>query len=577
MGLVNSAMQIGRSALQSYQSALQVTGNNVANVGNPDYTRQTLGLSAVHGTALPEGLQPGAGVVLNELKRNLDEALENRLRAAIGEKESAGAIQDSLGRIETLFDDINGLGISSRLTTFFNSFSDVQNTPADLALRDLVVANGASLADGLQFVRDQLKAIGGDIDGQIGELVERADVLAGQIAELNGEIAAAGAGNNGAAHALLDQRDAVLRELSEIVDVTVRPQPDGGIYVYAGSEPLVMGGVSRGLTAETTLEDGFERTSVEFGDTSGPVPLGAGRLRGLITARDEHAFGRIEAVDEFAAALIFEVNRIHSEGQGLTAFDSVTGTYLVQDTTAALNSADAGLAFVPRNGSFYIAVTDQVSGTVVAEQIEVDLDGIGDDDTTLESLVADINAKVSGVTAEITAGGRLKIDAEAGFAFSFGHDGVDFRDDSSNVLAALGINTFFEGSNASSIAVRGGLAESSSQLAVSMVDLSGDGSNAGRLSALATSASELLAGATVVEGYNRISNAVAQAGAAALDDVEQSDAVLSALQAQKNAISGVNLDEEAIALLKFERAFQGAARYISTVDRLLREMIALVR
>ncbi|MCP4247620.1 MAG: flagellar hook-associated protein FlgK [bacterium] len=577
MGLVNSALQIGRSALQSYQSALQVTGNNVANAGNPDYTRQTLGLAAVHGTALPEGLQPGAGVALNELKRNLDEALENRLRAAIGGRESAGAVQESLGRIETLFDEINGEGVTSRLTTLFNSFSDLQNAPADLAIRDLVVANGAGLADGLQSVRDQLKDIGGDIDAQIGELVERADELAGQVADLNSEIAASEAGFNSSAHALMDQRDAVLRELSEIVDVTVRPQPDGGIYVYAGSEPLVLGGVSRGMTFETTLEDGFERTSVQFGDTSGPVPLGAGRLQGLITARDEHAFGRIDAVDEFAAALIFEMNRVHSEGQGLTAFDSVTGTYIVQDTTAALNSDEAGLAFAPQNGSFYIAVTDLTSGTVVADQIEVDLDGIGDDDTTLESLVADINAEVTGVTAEITAGGRLKIEADAGFAFSFGHDGVEFRNDSSNVLAALGINTFFEGTNASDIAVRSGLVASSSQLAAATVDLEGDGSNAGRLSALATAASELLGGATVVEGYNRISNAVAQAGASALDDVEESDAVLSALRAQKDAISGVNLDEEAIELLKFERAFQGAARYITTVDRLLSEMIALVR
>ncbi|MHC4090612.1 MAG: flagellar basal body rod C-terminal domain-containing protein [Planctomycetota bacterium] len=70
---------------------------------------------------------------------------------------------------------------------------------------------------------------------------------------------------------------------------------------------------------------------------------------------------------------------------------------------------------------------------------------------------------------------------------------------------------------------------------------------------------------------------VALAGASALDEVEVSEAVLSALQAQRESISGVNLDEEAINLLKFERAFQGAARYVATVDRLLSEMMSLVR
>lgn len=576
MGLVNTALEIGRSALATYQSALQVIGNNVSNAGNADYTRQSAGLSALHGSPLPQGFQPGAGVALTELKRNLDESLENRLRAAIGDLESAVTSQQSIGRVEAYFDEATGASIATHVTEFFNSFDAVQNDPTDLGMRDIALATGAQLASSLSMLRADLKGLGDDIDGQIAELVTEADRLATQIGELNGEIGAAQAGRPGAAHALQDQRDALLRDLSEMFDVCVRHQSDGTINVYIGSEPLIMGGVSRGLTTAQTTDGEFARTIVQFADSGSPVTVRGGRLEGLIQSRDQHAYGRLADIDQLAAALIFEVNRVHADGQGLAGFTSVTGAYAVKDTAAALNGTDAELPFAPRNGSFYIAVTDDASGTAVAYQIEVDLDGI-DEDGTLESLVADVNDTVEGVTASITADGRLQFEADTGLTFTFGHDGGQFREDTANLLAALGINTFFEGRSAADIAVNEALSASPSMLAAATVNLEGDGSNAGRLSAVGGATSDLLNGSSITEGYGQIANDVAVAGANALDDVEATNAVLAALQTQKESISGVNLDEEAIELLKCERAYQGAARYVVTVDRLLAELLALVR
>ena len=576
MGLVNGALQIGRSALQTYQSALQVIGNNISNVGNPDYARQTVGLSAIPGTNLSPGMQPGAGVAFTDLKRNLDESLENRIRAAIGDLESAVARQQALGRVEAFFDEVSGKGISTKLTEFFNSFSNVQNDPSDISMRDIALVAGADLASSLVRLRSSLKALGDDFDGQIGTLVTDADQMAGQIAELNAEIAVAEAGGRGPAGALRDQRDALLRDLAELFAVTVREQPDGGINVYIGSEPLIQGGVSRGLTTEQVVDGDFARTVVRFADDGSPAPVQGGQLEGLIVARDQETYGRLADLDELAAALIFEVNRVHADGQGLSGFTSVTGTYAVADPTAALSTTEAGLSYAPQNGSFFIAVADDPTGTVVAYQIEVDLDGTADD-TTLESLVADINATVEGVTAGIAAGNRLQIDADPGFSFTFGHDGERFREDTSNVLAALGINTFFDGLSAADIQVNELLTTFPSLLAAATVNLDGDGSNAGRLASVGEAASEQLGGSSITEHYARLANAVAVAGGSALDDVEADQAVLSALQLQKESISGVNLDEEALQLLKFERAYQGAARYVTTVDRLLMELIALVR
>ncbi len=575
MGLIDSALNIGRSALLSYQSALQVIGTNVSNAGSPDYTRQTPGLTPLAGNALPEGMRPGSGVALTSLKRNFDDALENRIRSAIGDHESLGAQRSTLGMVESLFDPVTGLPLSQQLNGFFNSMSDVQNAPADPATRDLAVNSAATLARTLREMRSRLGALGDDLNESIGSMVAEANSLAERIAENNTEIVAAESSGS-PANGLRDQRDALIRELTELVEVSVRVQPNGSVNVYVGNENLVQGGVSRGLAVTSRLDGEFRRDSVAFADTNAQVELRGGRLQGLIAARDGDAFGRIAEVDQLAAAVIFEVNKAYADGQGLSGFASVTSSNAVADPTAPLSSTGASLPFAPTNGSFYIAVTNEAGGSLTSHQIEIDLDGI-DGDTTLESLVADINATVDGVTASVTVDNRLSIVADPNLSFTFGHDGQSQREDSSNLLAALGINTLFDGVSAADIAVNRSVADQPSLFAAAGVNLSGDGVNAGRLATVGESAVSSLDGASILEFYVRIADAVAVNSAGARDGVEASASVLSSLQAQKENISGVSLDEEAIELLKFERAFQGAARFVSVVDRLTNEMIALVR
>src|SRR5688500_18297902 len=86
MSLTTSALQIGKSALLAYQSALQVVGNNISNAGSPSYTRQTPVLSPAAGVMLPEGIMPGSGITLTSLQRNVDNSLENRIRLALGDQ-----------------------------------------------------------------------------------------------------------------------------------------------------------------------------------------------------------------------------------------------------------------------------------------------------------------------------------------------------------------------------------------------------------------------------------------------------------------------------------------------------------
>lgn len=576
MGLMNSALQIGRSALLSYQGALTTIGNNISSAGSPDYTRLAPQLDPIQGSMVANDLQPGAGVALTDIQRYIDDALEGRLRLAIGGEASASARQSSLAQVESFFDDLSGAGVSSQLSNFFRRFADLQNTPEDLSVRDLTLSDGIALSGALRTLRGQLSRLGEDIDGQIGDIVVRADDIAGQVAELNAQITTGEAGRRGQATALRDQRDALLRELGTLFDVTVREQPDGAINVYVGSEALVQGAQSRGLIAVTELDGQFQRTSVRFADTQQQMEIRGGQLQGLIVSREQSAYGQIDELDRLAAAIIHDVNEIHADGQGLVGFRSLVGGYDVLATDVALDSAAAGLQPPPRTGSFYITVADDATGTPVAHRIDVTVDGAGGG-TTLQTLVDSINASVTGVTASITSDRRLALTAAPGSSFTFGYDGQDEREDTSGLLAALGVNTFFTGSNASNIAVNATVLTDPSLVAAGSVFLPGDGSNAGRIAALDIAESQTLNGVSITNYYDSIATDVAVRAASANADVDATGAVRSSLQSQKESISGVNLDEEAISLLKYERAFQGATRYVTTVQRLLDELVALVR
>ncbi len=575
MGLLNSALQIGRSAILSYEGALQTVGNNIAGVGNPDYTRISPELASLQGPSVARGLQPGAGVALTDIQRNIDEALEGRLRVAIGSQQSAEARQGAVAQVSGLFDDLSGSGVGARLNDFFSNFDELQNTPEDSAIRDLTVNAGALLAQSLNDLRNGLGQIGESIDGQIADVVRVADTLAQDIARLNREITTSETGQRGKAAALRDQRDALLRELGQYFDVTVREQPNGSLNVYVGSEALVQGDVSRGLVAVPVSDGEFTRTSVRFSDTNQEVQVGGGRIAGLIRSREQDAYGQVAAVDEFATTLISTVNAIHADGQGLASLRSVVGAVDLLETDEPLNSTASGMPFPVNSGSFYVSVMDDATDTPVAFRVDVDLSGSGSD-TTLESLAQSITEQVDGLTATITSDKRLALTADTGVSFVFGFDGQNARSDTSGVLAALGINTFFSGTDATNVAVNDVILQDTSLLAAAAQNIDGDGVTAGRIASLDTVAVAGASAATIPDVYEAIANAVAVSGNSANGDLLATETVLLSLQAQRESVSGVNLDEEAISLVKYEQAFQGAARFISTVDDMITQLLSLL-
>lgn len=569
MALLGTAFQIGRSALAAYQAAITVTGQNIANVGNPDYARQTGRLTALHGGMTTAGIAPGSGVNLSGLERHVDEAIEARLRLALGQRSGAQTVYETLTRIESLYNELTDADLSSQLSALFGSFSDLQTDPAESTARNLLLANADAVIQTLQRRRTGILSEVSDLNNLAEQVTRTANSLAREIAELNEMVVAADARGQGGAGALRDRRDALLRQLGELVDIQTREQDNGIVNVYVGSEPLVTFNRSRGLKTQSVLENGLERVTVRFADDNGTVLLRSGKLAAIGQARDVHLAGQLTQLDELAAALIYEVNCVHSSGRGQVGYTQLTGTYAVNDPAAALNAARAGLPFPVQNGTFLVHVRDQSTGRTTTRMIEVDLDGLNDDDTTLSSLAAALDA-VPGLRATVTADNRLQLTADNGFE-------VSFSEDNSHALAALGVATFFAGTDAATIAVNSTVRGDPRLLATSLDGSAADGRNAGRLALVGSTASALLNNMSVEDFHAAIVNGLAVDAAAASGAQVAADAVYSSLLAQREATSGVSLDEETINLMKYEQSFAGAARFLGVLDSLASEVLSLVQ
>jgi flagellar hook-associated protein 1 len=563
---LTGTLNVARSALTANQIALQTVGNNIANAGNADYTRQVTRLKATAPQEIRHGLFVGTGVNVDSIERMIDESVEQRLRAAVSDGEGASAASQWLSRVESVFNELSDEDLSTAMSKFFNSWSELANKPQDVGLRQVVLQDGQNLATRVQSMRKQFDNLSADVAGRLTDYVGQADELAQKIADLNAKIAVNEAGGGGA-NTLRDQRDSLLRELSKSINISTDADSNGMVNVYVGSEPLVMGGTNRGVTSIQELtEDGDVVTSIIFEDNEGRIPLTSGLLGGTagVKATIDGVVGNIDAL---AGGLIFELNKVHASGQGLVGVSTVTSEHAVADDAAALNSESADLDFAARNGSFVVHVRDKATGTTTSTLIQVDLDGQGTD-TSLADLQAQLNG-VDDVTASINAG-RLTISAE-GNAVE-----LTFSQDSSGVLSALGIGGFFSGTDGRDIAVNQALIADPRKLAAAKNGQTGDNQTARAIADLQNTALDSLGGQTLKDRYQSAVNAVAARVAGAREDADAAGAVRDTLQAQRDALSGVSLDEEAIELLKYQRAYQGAARVVSITDELMQTILNMV-
>ena len=570
MGL-SSALQTGKSGLLAQQAAIQVTGNNLANAATPGFKRRTIELTPTREHRVDATNFVGTGVQLSRITRQVNESLEARLRSAITDENGSATTQELLARIEAVQGELSDIDLSTRLTEYFGAWSQLATNPQDASLRTLVIQEANDLTSFLKSLRQNYGDLEKQSVDQLGLSVRAADDVLGRIEALNQQITQAEAGRGDAA-GLRDQRDQLLAELSKSLDITTYEQDNGQVNVFVGSTPIILDGDSRGLELRSeTLDDGTVQQHVVVSADGTRLNSDAGDLGAQVAFRNGALNDAVVAIDELAGTLIFETNKLHSESQGLSLRNSYTSSVRVADPTLALSDTDpvTKLDFLPQHGSFQLHTTSNATGIRQTTTINVDLDGIGGPDTSLNDLAASLNA-VNGVSATVSADGKLTIAGDTA------DTRVSFTDDTSNVLASLGINGFFTGKDAFDIAVSSDIASDPRLLAVAREHLLGDNRGALAIAGLADAPIESLNGNSITQHWRAHVEDISVKLARARDQRESDGIVRENLQSQQAALSGVNADEEAINLLQHQRAYQASARFISVVDELMQTLISLV-
>ena len=335
--------------------------------------------------------------------------------------------------------------------------------------------------------------------------------------------------------------------------------------IYVAGEFLVFEGQRRDVQVALSSDRGLSVAGIEVAETESPLQISGGEVGGLIAARDTVLGGFLDQFDEFAQTLTFEFNKVHAAGQGLTGFDDIISEFHVADPDAALDAA--GLSFMPSSGTFDVQIFDTQTGLTETHRVDIDLDGL-DDDTTLNTLAADLSA-IDGISATVLTTGELTIKSDSPvsqFAFS---------GDTSGTLAALGINTFFRGSTAFNVGVSQVLTDDPSKVAASRGGIGHDADNAVHLAAFADQPIASNHGGSIMNFYGSVVATVTQGSTVARSVAEGLRVFEDTLAGQQLAISGVNLDEEAVRMITLQRTYQATARYIAAISELLDIMVNL--
>jgi flagellar hook-associated protein 1 FlgK len=562
---INGALQIGQSAILASQAAIQVAGNNMANAATPGYNRQVARLSPSRPEFIGRAGFIGTGVQLSRIVRTVDTALQARTRAAVSDENAAGIDQRFLGAIESIRNELSDQDLSSRLSAFFNSFSELANNPNDEAVRTVVTQQGAGLANALREMRREHVAVRTEIDRALGATVVTVDGLLDQVAEVNRQIVESEQGGGADANSLRDRRDELINEVAKYLPISTIEQPNGALDLLVGSIPVVLAGESRGVELRTETSGGTTSVSLRVRADGSTLQPDGGQVGALFRQRADTVDPAIADLDTLARELAFQVNRVHSQGQGTRGWTSVVGLNRVADTTTNLAADATGIPFDIKNGSFELHVTNQATGLRTTVVVAVDPANM-----SLDQLAAQISAAMPGGTgsATVTAERALRLDATSGYTLSFSND-------SSGVLAALGVNSFFGGSDASNLSINAAIEGDPRLLAAGQGHTDGSNSGALAIAGLEEKSLDSLGGRSLRGFWQSATTGLAVKTQAANTKAESTRLVRESLDAQTQATSGVSLDEESINMLSYQRQFQAAARYIATIDETLQTLLSI--
>ncbi|MFK8029904.1 MAG: flagellar hook-associated protein FlgK [Gammaproteobacteria bacterium] len=617
------------SALLSSQRALATTGHNIANFNTPGYSRQRVEL----GTRIADIGGSGAvgnGVQVMNITRSYDAYLAGSLRDTQSTFNRLDAFHSLSTSIDNLLSDQNA-GLAPSMQAFFGAAQDVANDPTSLPARQVFLSQADSIADRFQTVAGRFEDIESEMSARLQQEVDDIEGLAQSIANLNEEIVGASIGT-GAPNDLLDSRDRLIDELSTKINISTTVQSDGSVNVQAGNGQTLVTGreatpISVGNDAENptrltiVLGSGLDQTDISSS-------VSGGTLGGIMDFRREVLDPARNEVGRIALAFAAAVNNQQSVGMdlngniGMDMFQTSEPAVVASlsnsgsgDVTAgiadvgALTGVDYNLSF--SGGAYTLSradtnepVTMTGSGTTadpfVADGVSFEVSGTpaegdsflvrptynaaaslqnvlespsgvaaaaplttlaGIDNTGSGQIVAgaisnpDNPGLLSTTVIEFTSPTTFSINGAGSFPYtenqSINVNGASFELSGSPATG----DTFTIDSNA------GGVGDNSNMLAIA--NLQSVGILDGGSSSLVSSIGQLVA---------EVGSTTRQTG----NSLDAQGTLLNQSLERRESISGVNLDEEAANMLRYQQAYEAAAQMITVADSMFATLLNAV-
>ncbi len=566
------AFDIGLSAIRAQQLTLAVQGNNVANAATPGYHRQVATL-ATRAPLRHDKFSIGAGVDVTGVQRFRAQAIETSL---LRNSSEAGYSDQTLGvakQIESLLTP-GDASIHASLSNFFNRLEKVANAPQDKTVRQEFLSSATELMNGFNGLEQKLTSLGRDVTLDLEDAVTQVNVYVQNIADLNAEIyrsRSLGISPND----LLDRRDLIASQLSQYMEVENSTLPNG-------HEQTQLAGGSVSIESRPVkfrvMQDVHGNTGIAVNNLPNSLPLNSGSLAALTSALNDTIPEFRERLSNLSRGIVQTVDQQHAQGLADSGPSTLLfGTRAVEDVTAPLNRSSP--AFPIDYGELSVSVTNNGTGARHTDKITIDPDG-----DSLQDVAAKLSS-IAGITASIDSVRRtLTITAQAGFSFDFAgraDDPTDLtrnsRPDETGILSALGIGSLFEGSQPGMFKVKSEIAGNSDLLAVSVTGNPGDGTNAAAMASLRDIRFAALGSRTMTE---ELADVTAESGLR----VQTSDSQNTQLQAfrerleiDRDAVSGVDVNDEMLQMMQTQRAYQAAAKLITTADQMLAELFQIIQ
>ncbi len=630
-------LSIGASALRAAQLTLDTTGNNIANAATEGYSRQRVDLATLPAQGAGSRFV-GSGVTATGISRSYSQFARNEVLNYSTSSGRYQAYSELSLRMDRLL-GTSGAALNEALGSVFNAIQDMANSPTSIAEREVVLAELQSLAARQGSVFQGFDDLNSEISARIQAAVDEVNSLASGIAKLNDSIVVASAGG-GTPNDLLDKRDGLIQELSGLVSVTLTEQDDGAINLFVGgAQALVVGSRTEQLAAVADPYDASRLNVGVPGGVSINGEISGGALRGLLDVRAEVLDPALEELGLLSLGITETLNaqqRLGTDLNGNLGTDllaqisiPVAGNTLnAGSATPTVNIVDADqlqsdsyrLDFAAGNWTLTrLSDSQSISGAGPLQMDGLNVDVSAGVPANNDSfLIRPGRAGAAGFAAiasdprALAAASPLRAEASLGnsgsaaiaapeiadtidlplagtVTMTFNPDALGPGVPGYDVTGAITTTVAYDpATDADGISVSLGLTGVSFTLsgvpaAGDVISInntgsgSGDNSNALALGALRDQ-SRLEGGtASFQDVYSGLLSGVATRTAQAEAGLEVEAALLVQAEETRSSISGVNLDEEAANLLRFQQQYQAAAQIIATADQVFNSLLNATR